>query len=51
MRVVSDKLLELDNPEWFSELFDERRNAKNGEKKVGHIDFIRTLLKLNNTSK
>ena len=48
MRVVSDKLLELDNTEWFSELFDDRRNVKNGNKL---IDSIRTLLKLNNTSK
>ena len=32
MRVVSDKLLELDNTEWFSELFDDRRNVKNGNK-------------------
>ena len=32
MRAVSDKLLELDNTEWFSELFDDRRNVKNGNK-------------------
>jgi hypothetical protein len=50
MRAVSDKLLELDNTEWFSELFDDRRNVKM-EINLGHIDYIRTLLKLNNTSK
>ena len=32
MRAVSGNLLELDNTEWLSELFDDRRNVKNGNK-------------------
>lgn len=47
MRVVSDKFLELDNTEWFSEVFDDRRNIKIGEKKIGSIVSRRTLIKVN----
>jgi hypothetical protein len=32
MRTVSDTFLELDNTEWFSELFDDRRNLQTGNK-------------------
>jgi hypothetical protein len=32
MRAVSGKLLVLDNTEWLSELFDDRRNVKSGNK-------------------
>ena len=32
MKTVSEKLIELDNTEWYRELFNDRRNGQNGNK-------------------
>lgn len=32
MKTVSEKLIELDNTEWYRELFNDRRNGQNGSK-------------------
>ena len=32
MKTVSEKLIELDNTEWYRELFNNRRNGQNGNK-------------------
>ena len=32
MKTVSEKLIHLDNTEWYRELFNDRRNGQNGNK-------------------
>ena len=45
MKTVSEKLIELDNTEWYRELFNDRRNGQN-ETNCVHIDFINMMLKV-----
>lgn len=45
MKTVSEKLIELDNTEWYRELFNNRCNGQT-ETNCVHIDFINMMLKV-----